>query len=151
VRLTAFLARLVVSTSQFANKHGVYLGRCSSKIHVALYRNSGGKFGGYVPGWPAARILLLEHTGARSGVRRVSPLIYYEEGGVVAVAASKGGQPTHPAWFHNLIAHPETRTQVGARTRSVARAHFQRPTRHASCSSSRRLLVDSSTDLASDR
>ena len=119
MRRAAFLARLVVSISQFANKHGVYLGRRSSKIHVALYRWSGGKFGGHVPGWPAARILLLEHTGARSGVKRTTPLIYHEEGDVVAVAASKGGQPTHPAWFHNLIAHPETTIQIGSLMRSV--------------------------------
>jgi deazaflavin-dependent oxidoreductase (nitroreductase family) len=84
-----------------------------------LYRWSGDKFGGYLPGWPAARILLLEHTGARSGVGRTTPLIYCEEGDVIAVAASKGGQPTHPAWFHNLFALPETTIQIGSRMRSV--------------------------------
>jgi deazaflavin-dependent oxidoreductase (nitroreductase family) len=119
VRFAAFLARLVVAISQFANKHGVYLGRRSSKIHVAIYRWSGGKFGGHVPGWPTARILLLEHAGARSGVTRTSPLIFYEFGDVVAVAASKAGQPAHPAWFHNLTAHPETTIQIGSRMRNV--------------------------------
>jgi deazaflavin-dependent oxidoreductase (nitroreductase family) len=119
VGLAQFLARLVVSISQFANKHGVYLGRRSSKAHVALYRWSGGKFGGHVPGWPGARILLLDHTGTRSGVRRTSPVIYHEEGDLISVAASKGGQPTHPAWFHNLIAQPETTIQIGSVIRSV--------------------------------
>jgi F420H(2)-dependent quinone reductase len=119
MRFAAFLARLVVAISQFANKHGVYLGRRSSKIHVAIYQWSGGRFGGRVPGWPRARILLLEHAGARSGVRRTSPLIFYEFGDVVAVAASKAGQPTHPAWFHNLLAHPETTIQIGSRNRNV--------------------------------
>lgn len=113
------LARFVVSSSQFANKRGVYLGRRSTKIHAALYRRSGGKVGGHLPGSPKARILLLDHTGAKSGVRRTSPLMYHDEGEVVAVAASKGGQPTHPAWFHNLKANPDTTIQIGSAVRNV--------------------------------
>ena len=112
-------ARFVASTSQFANKHGAYLGRRSTKIHVALYRWSGGKVGGHLPGWPAARVLLLNHTGARSGVRRTSPVMYYEDGDIVAVVASKAGQPTHPAWLHNLKANPDTVIQIGSIVRSV--------------------------------
>jgi len=61
---TPLLGPLAASISQFANKHGVYLGRRSTKIHVALYRCSGGRMGGHLPGWPQARILLLEHIGA---------------------------------------------------------------------------------------
>jgi deazaflavin-dependent oxidoreductase (nitroreductase family) len=113
------LARLTAGISQFANKRGVYLGRRSTKLHVALYRRSGGRLGGHLPGWPRARILLLDHTGAKSGLRRTSPLMYHEEGSVVAVAASKAGQPTHPAWFHNLKAHPDTTIQVGWVVRDV--------------------------------
>jgi F420H(2)-dependent quinone reductase len=48
------LARLVASASQLANKRGVYLGPRATKIHVALYRRSGGRIGGHVPGWPDA-------------------------------------------------------------------------------------------------
>lgn len=107
------------STSQFANKHGVYLGRRSTKIHVALYRRTGGRFGGHLPGWPGAGILLLEHVGARSGESRTSPLMYNEDGDVVAVAASKAGQPSNPAWFHNLKANPDTRIQIGSMMREV--------------------------------
>jgi deazaflavin-dependent oxidoreductase (nitroreductase family) len=113
------LARLTTGISQFANKHGVYLGRRSTKIHVALYRRSGGRLGGHLPGWPGARILLLDHIGAKSGVRRTSPLMYHEEGDVVAVAASKAGQPSHPAWFYNLEAHPDTTIQIGSEVRNV--------------------------------
>jgi hypothetical protein len=58
------LARLTASSSEFANKRGIYLGRRSTKLHVTLYRRSGGRFGNHVPGWPEARILLLDHTGA---------------------------------------------------------------------------------------
>jgi F420H(2)-dependent quinone reductase len=108
-----------MATSQFANKHGVYLGRRSTRIHVALYRRSSGKLGGHLPGWPAARILLLDHVGAKSGLNRTSPLMYHEEGSVVAVVASKAGQPTHPAWFHNLNANPDTTIQIGAAVRNI--------------------------------
>src|SRR5256885_16863760 len=98
-------ARLVASSSQFANKYGLYLGRRSTKIHVAIYRWSGGRVGGHLPGWPEARILLLNHTGAKSEVKRTSPLMYHEDGRVLAVVASKAGQPTNPARVHNLIAN----------------------------------------------
>ena len=114
-----WLGRITASSSQFANRHGLYLGRRSTKIHVALYRRTGGKLGRHLPGWPSVRILLLDHTGAKSGQRRTSPLIYHEDGEVVAVVASKGGQPTNPAWFHNLKANPDTTIQIGSEVRDV--------------------------------
>jgi F420H(2)-dependent quinone reductase len=113
------LGRVAASSSQFANKHGLYLGRRSARIHVALYRRTGGKLGGHLPGLPSARILLLDHTGAKSRARRTSPLMYHEDGDVVAVMASKGGQPTHPAWFHNIKANPDTTIQIGSVVRAV--------------------------------
>jgi F420H(2)-dependent quinone reductase len=113
------LGQLVASSSQFANRRGIYLGRRSTKIHVALYRRTGGRIGGHLPGWPGARIALVGHTGARSGVRRTSPLMYHEDGAVIAVVASKAGQPTHPAWFHNLKANPDTTIQIGSVVRPV--------------------------------
>jgi deazaflavin-dependent oxidoreductase (nitroreductase family) len=112
-------ARFVASSSQFANSRGVYLGRRSTKIHVALYRASRGRIGGHIPGWPEARIALVDHTGAKSGVRRTSPLMYHEDGNVVAVVASKAGQPTNPAWFYNLKANPDTTIQIGGLVRDV--------------------------------
>ena len=115
----SLLARLTASTSELANRHGVYMGRRATRLHVAVYRRSGGRVGGHLPGWPQARVLLLDHTGARSGVRHTSPLIYHREGDVVAVVASKGGQPTHPAWFHNLRVNPNATIQVGAAVHSV--------------------------------
>jgi deazaflavin-dependent oxidoreductase (nitroreductase family) len=113
------LARLSLSASQFANERGVYLGRRSTRVHVAVYRWTRGKLGGHVPGFPAARIVLVDHVGARTGRRRTSPLILHEDEGFVAVVASKAGQPTNPAWFHNLMAHPDTTIQIGAEVRSV--------------------------------
>jgi deazaflavin-dependent oxidoreductase (nitroreductase family) len=114
-----WLGRLAASISQFANRRGVYLGRRSTKVHVAIYRRSGGKLGGHLPGSPQARILLLDHTGARTGKKRNSPLMYHGEADAFAVMASKGGQRTHPAWFHNLMANPDTSIQIGSQIRQV--------------------------------
>lgn len=52
---------------------------------------------------------LLETIGARTGSRRVNAVIYFHDGDRVTVVASKAGAPEHPAWFHNLSAHPEAR------------------------------------------
>lgn len=117
-KVTLF-GRLTSRASQLANEHGVYLGRRATRVHVAVYRRSGGRLGGHLPGWPQARVLLVDHVGARSGRRRTSPLMYHELGDTVAVAASKAGQPTHPAWFHNLVANPETTIQIGSQVREV--------------------------------
>jgi deazaflavin-dependent oxidoreductase (nitroreductase family) len=113
------LGTLTASISQFANKRGVYAGRRSTKIHVAIYRRTSGRIGGALPGWPDARIALVDHTGAKSGTKRTSPLMYHEYGNAIVVAASKGGQPTHPAWFHNLMANPGTTIQIGSEVHEV--------------------------------
>src|SRR4051812_48163205 len=52
---------------------------------------------------------LLETRGARSGERRANGVIYFHDGARLTVIASKLGLPTHPAWFHNLRAHPDVR------------------------------------------
>jgi deazaflavin-dependent oxidoreductase (nitroreductase family) len=112
--------RLTASSSQFMNKRGIYLGRRSARIHVALYRRSRGRIGGHLPGWPEARIVLVDHRGARTGESRTNPVMYKDLGGdSIAVAASKAGQPTNPAWFHNLRANPETTIQIGSEVREV--------------------------------
>lgn len=112
-------ARLQLAVGEFASKRGVYLGRRSTRLHTAVYRWTKGRLGSRVPGFPDARIALVDHVGAKSGVQRTSPLIYLDDGGSVVVAASKAGQPTNPAWFHNLMAHPETKVQVGGEVREV--------------------------------
>jgi deazaflavin-dependent oxidoreductase (nitroreductase family) len=113
------LGRLTIALSQPLARRGLYLGRRSAKAHVALYRAGGGHVGAHVPGWPEARIALVHHVGARTGRHRVSPLIYLEDGEAIAVVASKAGQPTNPAWFHNLRAHPETEVEIGTERRPV--------------------------------
>jgi F420H(2)-dependent quinone reductase len=111
--------RFTLSGSEFINKRGIYLGRRSTKIHVAIYRWSGGRIGGHLPGWPEARIVLVDHTGARSGKQRTSPLMYYQDSEAVVVAATQAGQPTNPSWFYNLKANPDTTIQIGRVTRKV--------------------------------
>jgi len=74
------------------------------------FRAHGGKVGGPFEGAP---MLLLHHTGARSGVERVNPMVYQPVGDDFAVFASKGGAPTHPDWYYNLVAHPKAVIEVG--------------------------------------
>jgi deazaflavin-dependent oxidoreductase (nitroreductase family) len=85
--------------------------------HTAIYRASHGLIGHRVPGQPP--VLLLDHVGAKSGTKRTSPLVYGRDGENLVLVASKGGYPKHPAWFHNLLAHPDTTVQVGSQTHNV--------------------------------
>ncbi len=85
--------------------------------HTAIYRASNGLIGHRFPGAPP--MLLLDHVGARSGVKRTSPLVYGRDGENLVLIASKGGYPKNPAWLHNLVANPDTRVQVGSQIRNV--------------------------------
>ena len=87
-------------------------------VHTFLYRRTGGRLGHTIPGVPG-KMLLLDHVGAKSGTERTSPLLYIEDGDDVVVVASKGGFPKHPAWYHNLVANPETAVQIGRERRPV--------------------------------
>ena len=58
-------------------------------------------------------LLILTTTGARSGETRTAPVIYTRDGKRYVVVASKGGAPTHPAWYHNLRANPIVEVEVG--------------------------------------
>ena len=85
------------------------------------FRSTGGEVGGMFEGAP---MLLLHNVGARSGQERISPLVYLADAGRYIVFASKGGAPTNPSWYHNVIAHPDVTIEVGterikARAREV--------------------------------
>ena len=84
--------------------------------HLALYRASGRRLGTELG---ALRVLFLHHRGAKSGVERISPLLYVEDGGNLAIIASKGGHPKHPAWFHNLRANPDASVEMKGGVRQV--------------------------------
>ncbi len=83
---------------------------------IEEFRTNQGKVGGPFAGVP---ILLLHHTGARTGKVRVNPLAYQADGDRFAVFGSKGGAPTNPDWYHNLLANPEATIEVGTETISV--------------------------------
>ena len=83
---------------------------------IEEFRANEGRVGGRFKG---GTLLLLHHTGARSGVERVSPLAYFADGDRMIIVASAAGAPKHPDWFHNLRAHPHTTVEVGTATVTV--------------------------------
>jgi deazaflavin-dependent oxidoreductase (nitroreductase family) len=87
---------------------------------IEEFRANGGVVGGPFEG---ASLILVHHTGAKSGTERVTPLVYQALGDDGwAVFASKAGAPENPAWFHNLVANPDTTIEVGAETVDVIAA-----------------------------
>ena len=80
---------------------------------IEEFRANAGRVGGMFEGLP---ILLLHHTGAKSGTQRINPLAYLADDGRYVVIASKGGAPTNPGWYHNLKAHPQVKIEVGTET-----------------------------------
>ncbi len=83
------------------------------------FRANGGKVEGQFAGAP---LLLLNTTGAKSGLPRTNPLAYMVDGDQLAVVASYAGGPNNPPWFYNLVANPEVEVEVGhERFRATAR------------------------------
>ena len=83
---------------------------------IEEFRANGGKVGGWFEG---QTLLLLHHTGAKSGAERVNPLVYQPVGDSYAIFASAAGAPSDPQWFRNLVAHPDATVEVGTGTVSV--------------------------------
>ena len=96
----------------------------SVKGHTAIFRLTGGRIGGSVVGGP---ILLLHHTGAKSGKKRISPLLYLPDGERMVIVASKGGYTKHPGWFHNLMANPDTQVELPREGKVAVRARKAPP------------------------
>lgn len=80
------------------------------------FRANGGKVGGPFEGAP---MLLLHHTGAKTGAERVSPLMYQPVGDDLAIFASYGGAPRHPAWYRNVMASGNATVELGTDTVAV--------------------------------
>jgi deazaflavin-dependent oxidoreductase (nitroreductase family) len=80
------------------------------------FRTNGGKVGGQFAGAP---LLVLTTTGAKTGKQRTHPLVYLPDGDRIIVFASKGGAPTSPDWYHNLVANPTATVEVGNETFAV--------------------------------
>ena len=80
---------------------------------IEEFRANEGKVGGV---WEHTPLLMLTTTGAKSGERRITPMAYMPDGNRLIVFASAGGAPTHPGWYHNLLANPEVIVEVGTET-----------------------------------
>jgi deazaflavin-dependent oxidoreductase (nitroreductase family) len=73
------------------------------------FRNNGGQVTGMFAGAP---LVLLTTKGAKSGTPRTTPIVYTTDGDNVVVIASKGGAPTNPDWYHNLVVNPDVTVEL---------------------------------------
>jgi deazaflavin-dependent oxidoreductase (nitroreductase family) len=83
--------------------------KLGSSVHAGVYRATGGKLFGRMGQSP---IFLLNTVGRKSGKKRATPLLYVVDGEDFVIIASKGGAPTHPAWYLNLMANPDATVEV---------------------------------------
>ncbi len=81
-----------------------------NRRNIEEFRANHGRLGGQFEGAP---MLLLHTTGARSGEERINPMMYLADGDRYLVFASAAGRDQNPAWYHNLVAHPDARIEVG--------------------------------------
>ena len=81
-----------------------------NKQVIETFRANNGKVGGH---FADMTLLLLHTTGAKSGLSRINPVVCMADGDRYVIIASKGGAPTHPDWYHNLVANPEVNVEVG--------------------------------------
>jgi deazaflavin-dependent oxidoreductase (nitroreductase family) len=95
---------------------------------IEEFRANGGRVGSPLAGTP---VLLLHHIGARSGIERVTPLVYRPHGdGRYVIVASNGGSPTHPGWYHNLKANPVVEVEVGTETFTACAQELEATAHH---------------------
>jgi deazaflavin-dependent oxidoreductase (nitroreductase family) len=84
---------------------------------IKEFRANQGRVGGM---WEGTTLILIHHTGAKSGIERVKPVACSpQEGGRFAIWAANGGSPTHPNWYYNLKANPRITVEVGTQTFTV--------------------------------
>jgi deazaflavin-dependent oxidoreductase (nitroreductase family) len=91
---------------------------------IAEFRANHGKVGGNFEGAP---LLLLHTVGARTGKPRVNPVMYLADNGRYLIFATKAGADDNPAWYHNLLARPDTTIEVGD---DVLKVHATEVTGH---------------------
>ncbi|HWJ98066.1 MAG TPA: nitroreductase family deazaflavin-dependent oxidoreductase [Acidimicrobiales bacterium] len=78
---------------------------------IEQFRANDGKVG---PPFEGAPLLILHSTGAKTGKDRLAPIVYQPVGDAWAVFASKAGAPDNPDWYHNLVAEPAARIELGS-------------------------------------
>ena len=98
--------------------------RAVTKAHTSLFRATGGRVGGSIPG--SGPVLLLTTNGRKSGKERTVPLLYLPDGDDLVIVASNGGTAIHPTWWLNLRANPVARIEAGGR-RLLVRAREAGP------------------------
>ncbi len=74
------------------------------------FHANAGKVGGPFAGAP---MVLLHHTGGKTGKAYVTPLVYSMDGDRIIIIASKAGAPSNPDWYHNLVANPDVTLEIG--------------------------------------
>ena len=90
------------------------------------FRANDGKVGGRFEG---KTLLLLHTTGAKTGKKHVNPVAYVRDGEKYVVIASKGGAPTNPDWYYNIVAHPRLTVEVGTESFQVEAQVAEEPER----------------------
>jgi len=97
-----------------------------NKAIIEEFRANGGKVGGQFAG---GTLLLLHSTGAKSQQERINPVAYTRDGDQFVIIASKGGAPTNPDWYYNLLANPLVTVEVGTEQFQVRAAVTAEPER----------------------
>jgi deazaflavin-dependent oxidoreductase (nitroreductase family) len=102
---------------------------------IAEFRANGGVMS---RPYPDSTLVLVTMRGAKSGREITLPLEFLEIGGVPHIFATRGGGPTHPAWYYNLLANPDVTVEQGTETYSARARRLQGAERDAAW----RTLVD---------
>lgn len=95
---------------------------------IEEFRANEGRVGGMFANTP---LLLLHTTGAKSGRARINPLAYLKDGERYVIIASKGGAPTNPDWYYNVVAQPEVQIEVGTQQMAARATVAEEPERSA--------------------
>jgi deazaflavin-dependent oxidoreductase (nitroreductase family) len=96
--------------------------RAMNQIHRMVLGATGGRLGWSVGGMP---VIELTTTGRRSGQPRATMLTSpYQEGSTIIIVASRGGDNHHPAWYLNLLDHPEVSVSIGGKPAQGMRAEI---------------------------
>jgi deazaflavin-dependent oxidoreductase (nitroreductase family) len=93
---------------------------------IEEFRANGGVVGGHFEGM---NLLLVNTTGAKSGLERINPVAQISDGDRYVIIASKGGAPTNPDWYYNLKANPEVTIEVGTQKFPALAAITEEPER----------------------
>ena len=93
---------------------------------IEEFRANDGKVGGF---FANNTLLLLHTTGVKSGKERINPLVTFEDGDRLVIIASKGGAPSHPDWYHNIVANPVVKVEYGTESFEAQAAVASEPER----------------------